>query len=108
MQKRIRYNAAFEEYDMELEGEYIGSRSTYEEAEADLDAAAYEQARILTAQVADEAAERPAIIVAERDRCIVVEADGREWVYALEVDGACRAAQRIAALEQAGYRLEAA
>ena len=52
--------------------------------------------------------ERPAIIVAERDRCIVVEADGREWVYALEVDGACRAAQRIAALEQAGYRLEAA
>lgn len=58
--KRIRFNAAFEEYDMELDGEYIGSRKTYEEAETDLDAAAYEQSRILSAQIADEQAERDA------------------------------------------------
>ena len=42
MTKSITYNRENRDFDMFLDGRYVGSRATYAEAEAELDRLAYE------------------------------------------------------------------
>jgi len=43
MNKQITRNRANKDYDMFLNGEYVGSRETYRDAEIELDRLAFEQ-----------------------------------------------------------------
>lgn len=45
MNKRIRFNRATKDFDMYLGNEYVGSRATYAEAEAELDRLVFEGLR---------------------------------------------------------------
>lgn len=45
MNKRISYNRDTKDFDMYLDGEYVGSRGTRAEAEAELDRLAFEGLR---------------------------------------------------------------
>ena len=58
MQKRITRNRATRDYDMFADGQYIGSAPSYDAAERELDAHAYNVASDLRAVLADENAER--------------------------------------------------
>ena len=42
MQKQVKFNRANRDYDMYLNGRYVGSRGTYTEAQAELDRLAYD------------------------------------------------------------------
>lgn len=53
--KQIKYNREGRDYDMYLDGRYIGSRGTHREAEAALDEAAFEQAKRQQADAEDAA-----------------------------------------------------
>lgn len=46
MQKLIKRNKANRDYDMFLDGRYIGSRDTYRECEVELDRMAFELAQV--------------------------------------------------------------
>lgn len=98
MTKTIRYNRDSRDFDMYLDGEYVGSRATHGEAEPALDA-------IASAQLADAAAAETDLSVPAAAEILAVVKDRHDAARQAEDFAGARQLDRVRANVARGARL---